>query len=693
MRHKNYVFLTAFLLTTIIFFLGYLLSYGMDFLRIREVVNTIQNYEINSQSYVIENDLVQTMGGDKCEMLNNRIRALRTEIQDVGSDLTKYGVKSVLNKKDFDYLKRRYFLLELEFYNLVNSLNHECGKQYFPVILFYKIDDEQSQQQGFVLDDLGREYRNQVVILSFDGEYQDEKTVQILKSQFNVTTYPTTIVDTTVLDHIVYTTELNRTILSVLYDDGIDKYAPSDFSSIFSATKVNMSSYEKAVLKLVNNQSLDAFTKGDLLLVLGRLTSDNNTKCLAMRYFDNISEGNPIRKALAYESIASIGCGRDKKNFYLAASRIWLAAGNAFRAEIDRQLALQMQIETNATEFREQSNITIQPHPEVKEIILGDDSLLMNNQTVVAQVDRVTRDWLGLQYQDPYSPRILTTFSERLTYNESELLADIGWHEGGRLKDMGITPDLAAGSLVQRIGDRWFAFNLDGTERFEVPIDKVMYPTTRFLRPDLAVVIDTHGINMLVERAELMNATVVVGCCDHPGKIAATRYLSNRNITVLCFTDKYLPLLINQGIKALGSPPVTNHSGAISVGNQEIHITSDDVILAMNISSDAYATSYYETPTRYFERFKSAYPLFDVRFFTLTDFGQMRYFIARAEALNATVIAIRVFNSDDYQYAHEWLSKDRHRRAILFHSTPYPYGVKLMREFPRQSTFDDINID
>jgi hypothetical protein len=38
MRRTKYVFVTAFILTTIIFFLGYLLSYTMDFIRMDEVV-------------------------------------------------------------------------------------------------------------------------------------------------------------------------------------------------------------------------------------------------------------------------------------------------------------------------------------------------------------------------------------------------------------------------------------------------------------------------------------------------------------------------------------------------------------------------------------------------------------------------------------------------------------------------------
>jgi hypothetical protein len=694
MHRNKYAFITAFILTTVIFFLGYVLSYTMDFVRMEEVTTTIQDYEISSQAYLIEQDMLQTMGGDRCEMLNSRIRSLRTEIKDVGGDLTKYGIKTALNKRDFDYLKRKYFLLEIQFYTLVMNLNRECGKEYFPVLFFYKIDDEDSQQQGFVLDDLAKDYRSQVVMLSFDGDYEDEKTVQILKSQFNVTRYPTTIIDgTAVIDHLAYTSELNRSLLKVINDDGIDKYAPADFDYIFRATQTNRSAYETEVLRLVNNQSLDPFTRGDLVLVLGRLTGDNATLCLALSYYDAVNESDPMRKALAYESIASIGCGRNKKAFYLAASELWKQMGHTYHAEIDRRLALQMLLPVGAHDYWRAEEHNLSPNTSRDTIVIGDDTLIIGNDTVVSQVDRVSRDWLGLQYQDPLSGPLLTTFSERLTYNETELRADIGWHEGGRLHDMGISPVRAVGTIVQLIDGKWYAFNSDGSVRFEVPLDKVRYPTTRFLRPDCALVVDTHGVNMLVEQAEVSNASIVVGCCDHPGKIVAAKYLSDRNVSVICFTDKYLPLLFNQDARVLGSPPITNLSGTIVIGDRPLRVTSSDVILAMNVSSEVYATSYYGTPAFYFQQLHRAYPRFKPYYYTITDFGQMDSFIAAARQINATVIGIRVFSSDDYRHAKRWLSDDTNHRAVMFHSAAYPYGVLLMREFPEQTTFDDVNLE
>jgi hypothetical protein len=294
---------------------------------------------------------------------------------------------------------------------------------------------------------------------------------------------------------------------------------------------------------------------------------------------------------------------------------------------------------------------------------------------------------------NPYGPEVLSTFSERLTYNQSELRADIGWHEGGRIQELeriGLTHKVATGTLVARNGNRWFAVDNNGTFRFEVPIDKISYPTTRFLRRDLAVIIDTHGMNMMVEQAIRSNATAVIACCDHPGKIYAAEYLSKHNITSICYPDKYLYLALGHDINALGSPPQSTDSSKAVLGNRPMKITLKDRIVAANSTDTAYALWYYQTPASYFDALSKAIPL-DITYVRIDDFGQMSRIVEKARAISANIIAARVFNSDDYKAIKSWLDEDTKRKVILFHSAPYPYGQKIFNEYTTRSSFDDPN--
>jgi len=466
----------------------------------------------------------------------------------------------------------------------------------------------------------------------------------------------------------------------------VDEYARGyDFNFVLDATGTDREGF----LLNLSGKGKDDFAKGDVLLVTGRLTKDDNTICSSIPFYKNaLKYAKGEEKAILLETIASIGCGENRSKYLIMASEEWKTTGNEFRSELDRKLALNQRIEFNYN-ISELPAINISVPENAEKIVIGMSCFRLNESDIlVSQTDRVSRDWLSYQiYNSPYSDTILTVFSERLTYTEEELLPDIGWHEGARIKEIkentGLKHEIASGTLVKKIKGKWYAPNENGVFMFDIPIDKLLYPTTRFLRDDIAVIIDTHGINMLVEQAIRKNATIVVGCCDNVGKIKAVKYLSERRIKAICFTDKYLPLILGSKANALGSPPIKGNI----IGNQSIEINLNETVIVQNVSSDKFSISYYTTPAIYFTRLN----LSNAVYVNITDFNQMKIIIEKAEKLEANVIAVRIFNSDDYSKVKTWLEKDKRHRAVLFHSVSYPYGYKLIKEYPNQTTFDDIN--
>ena len=203
--------------------------------------------------------------------------------------------------------------------------------------------------------------------------------------------------------------------------------------------------------------------------------------------------------ALIYETGASLGCGRNRQAFLREAAKEWRTLGNDFRAELLEKLAKGTRQKINFDQNAITANETVITGyfspilPALKqtnstEVIIGKTSITIRpGDIITSQEDRVYRDWLGGQLANPYGPKLLTTFSERLSWNASELLPEIGWHEGARVKDLkylNITHIPVVGTLVARHKNRCFAVDNNGTFRFEVPLDKLSYPTTRFLRRD-----------------------------------------------------------------------------------------------------------------------------------------------------------------------------------------------------------------
>ena len=689
------IFFTSLVMTIAIFSIGFLINYGLDYIRIDIILDTVENHELDILSYLIQQEFIDTFGGDKCEFMKSKVNDLKEELKQVGVDLSNYGGKSIFKKKDFDYLKRKYFLLELNFYNLIEKLNKECGKSYISIIFFYEIDDHPSERQGYILDDVSK-MDKKVVVLSFDKDYPDEPLLNLLKLKYNITKAPTTIIDNELIyDSIVYSGQIKAVIKNLT--EIPDFYGRIyDFGYVLKATGTDKKQFIEGLKGLVD-ENISDFARGDIMLMLGRLEDNDALICDSLKYYENVETEDPEENALIYETYAAIGCGKNKKKWLLEAAELWEELGVDFRSKLLRDLAYGNKLNYKS-DIKEISPVNIAVPSNATKIIIGNSYIKLDDSDILlSQADRVSRDWLSYQiYSSPFGSELLTTFSERLYLNKTELLAKIGWHEGARIKELkqsGLKHEIGTGTIVKKINGKWYAPNEEGVFMFDVPLDKVLYPTTRFLREDLAVIIDTHGINMLVEQAIRKNASVVIGCCDNVGKIKAAHYLTNKGIKSICLTDKYLPLLLGSNDNVLGSPPIEHIDDTVILGNRTLSFDINERIIVMNTSSDKFQISYYDTPARYFSELEKRTGLdLNIFYFEINDFNQMSNLIKAAEIFNSSIIAVRIFNSNDYNNVKKWLEEDNSNRAILFHSTSYPYGYKLFKEFPERTSFDDINI-
>jgi len=693
---KNNVFLSSLVITVLIFSSAMLINYSLDFFRLGSIMEVMQEHEISSEAYLAEERFIETFGGNKCNTLNNRIDLLKDEIKEVGVELSGYGRISFFKKDDYNYLERKYFLLQLKFLASIEKLNRECGMPFVPVLFFYEIDDDVSERQGYILSELSKEYEENLVVISIDKNYEKEPLVQFLVEKYNIINAPAIVIAGQIKhERLVYENEL-KLIIEGLIEDSDSYGSKYDLGFVLDRTGDSREQYIKNADILLDT-NISSFAKGDMSLVIGRLRKNPVQICSSIEFYELAvaeSAENSEERAILYETIASIGCKKNKRTFLINASRIWAILGNEFRANLDAELAegneLDLQFSVLPLSVPKKTKIEW-----ASSVTIGGSSIKVSrNDLIVSQTDRVTRDWLSYSvYSSPFSEDILKVFYERLKYPDDELLLEIGWHEGGRileLKEIGAKHFVASGTVVAKKDNKWYASDENGIFKFEVPIDKILYPTTRFLRDDIAIIIDTHGINTLVEQAVRNKADVVIGCCDHPGKIKAAQYLADKGINVICFTDKYLPWVLGSNQSILGSPPLKKEGNSYILGGRPIEIPEGSIIIAEDVGDYSAVQSYYDTPARYFRELEKMIDL-DVSYVSLMKMNQTGRITSLAREKNARVIGVRVYNIDDYQHVRDWLSESTANIAVMFHSTSYPFGYKLFTEFPEQTTFDDIN--
>lgn len=195
-RRYTPLFISTLLLTTVIFILGVLVGYGIDRLRTGDVLDTLRNSELDTQSYQIEQEFFSTFGQYNCELASKRLNKLAHDLGELGYYLVSYEKRSFFQQKDYNYLLRKYLLMELRTYTLFMNVKNNCNTHDIIILYFFDPGDVLSERQGRILDVLVKENPH-ISVFSINGNYREDLFVEGVKLHYNVTATPTIIVDDT----------------------------------------------------------------------------------------------------------------------------------------------------------------------------------------------------------------------------------------------------------------------------------------------------------------------------------------------------------------------------------------------------------------------------------------------------------------------------------------------------------------
>ena len=326
------------------------------------------------------------------------------------------------------------------------------------------------------------------------------------------------------------------------------------------------------------------------------------------------------------------------------------------------------------------------PTSAFQTIVLGRSVIRVDKSAMIrTQVDRVTRDWL-LAFHLKGLPWVHDD-ADLFPSHEGARMSDLLRYSGGRMAPVW-------GMTATKVGDTWYAPDPSGAPRFEISPDKVReYPSTIVVDDHTAIVNDTHGISALAWDAG--DASLVVGCGDHKGKMDAAFFLAARGVDVYTPTDRHMGLLIGARTKGtiIGSGPVTQTPGGAEIGNRPVEIDADEPIVVSNAAQN-YPLQYYDSPFRYLNHLSEyvgrRFKITDV---PVTEYGAAMNVVDAVREIGAKVLGIRVKSAKEHRAVAAWLREDRAHRAVLFHTAAYAEGYKLFAEFPGQTTFGDTRPD
>ena len=236
------------------------------------------------------------------------------------------------------------------------------------------------------------------------------------------------------------------------------------------------------------------------------------------------------------------------------------------------------------------------------------------------------------------------------------------------------------GMKATKIGEKWYAPDAAGSPRFEISEDKVNnYPSTIVVDDHTAIVNDTHGISAIAWDA--LDASLVVGCGDHRGKMDAAYYLADRGVNVYVPFDRFLGFLIGARTKAtiIGSAPIKKTADGAEIGNQPVTIDIDEPIVVSN-APQRYPLQYYDTPYRYFNLLRDyigkPLKIIDVQ---VTEYGKATNVVDAARQAGARVLGIRVKSAEEHDAVAAWLKEDFHPPRGPVSYGRLPRGLQALR--------------
>lgn len=199
--------------TVLVLSLGILLGYQMDDLRQDHLSEELRQSNLETETFSVLDDYVQRSDRDHCQLMDVQIPSIGERNGELGSELERFEAQNIGSDEEYRYIRDRYYNNQLRLYMALNSYKDRCNGTNQTTILYFFDDSTESQRQGAVLNEVVKQ--KNVQVFSFNAEVDDSLVVDVLTEDFNVTDYPTVIVnDDQKFEGFISENELNYDVLN-----------------------------------------------------------------------------------------------------------------------------------------------------------------------------------------------------------------------------------------------------------------------------------------------------------------------------------------------------------------------------------------------------------------------------------------------------------------------------------------------
>ena len=214
-------YIIAGVITFLIFSLGITLGLVLENYRYSLVEDINKEQEVKYLSLQLQYLYLSSLNNqNNCPILATALQETIGDLSDSLGEVIAYeendNANSMSNKRKIS-VQRRYILDNLRYFLLAKESRKQCNLKIIPILYFYAEDCSSCPTQGTILSFYKKIYGEKLLVFPINIDLRSEEPmVEIVMKQFNVTKYPTLIIEGKKYEGVVQNEQMQNIICETL---------------------------------------------------------------------------------------------------------------------------------------------------------------------------------------------------------------------------------------------------------------------------------------------------------------------------------------------------------------------------------------------------------------------------------------------------------------------------------------------
>lgn len=195
---KKARYVVAAVMTLCIFFLGLMLGLIIEDKRIRLMQAEDLENKLDFSSMQLQYEYINQLSlENNCPAIIETFDENIKKLDESRIRVEEYSRSSKINKDDFNRIERDYTIAQIKYWLFAKKQKHICNLDYVSILYFFAEDKSclDCNKQSFVLTYLKKLFGSEILIFSLNANFTEEPMIELLQKSYNVTEYPTIIID------------------------------------------------------------------------------------------------------------------------------------------------------------------------------------------------------------------------------------------------------------------------------------------------------------------------------------------------------------------------------------------------------------------------------------------------------------------------------------------------------------------